>query len=191
MEKKLFSKIAQAFGWLALTGVIASVGFLSDNPEVMVPTYALLFILAVGGILFYLTKNKRHSYEDIQTPAYVAPLSGAILLLVSFVFPAFSLASFRPGVFGTGMIVLFTFLLLGLGILGVWMFNVLGLKNKLFSIIGFLVILLMAVLPALASAPIDSTYGTLGVIYFTFGVQVMIVWSGFTLLYRYFKPQED
>ena len=190
MEKKLFSKIAQAFGWLALTGVIASVGFLSDNPGVMVPTYALVFILAVGGILFYLTKSKRHSYEDMQTPAYVAPLSGAILLLVSFVFPAFSLASFRPGVFGTGMIVLFTFLLLGLGFLGVWMFNVLGLKNKLYSIIGFLVIILMAIIPALAASPIDSTYGTLGVIYFTFGVQVMIVWSGFSLLYRYFKPEE-
>ena len=47
MEKDILSKIAQAFGWLALTAVVASVGFLSDdNAALMVPLFALLLTSA-------------------------------------------------------------------------------------------------------------------------------------------------
>ena len=73
MNKDLLMKVAQAFGWLMLTAVIASVGFLSDNPGVMVPAFALFFMAAVGGMYFYLTKKKRNTYVICDDPRYIHP----------------------------------------------------------------------------------------------------------------------
>jgi len=187
--KKILSMIARALGWIAMLAVIASVGFAAENPKVMVPTYALLFIAAVGGMLFYLSKNKRQSYEAMKTPAYIAPLSGAVLLVLGVIFPVFSITSFRPGIFGTGAILMFTFLLFGLGYLGVWLINCLGIKNKTFSMIGFVVLVIMALIPAISVSQIDPSFGTIGVIYFTLAVTAVIEWFGFELVYKKFKPE--
>ena len=188
--KKTLSIIAQALGWIALLAVVMSIGFAAENPKVMIPTYGLLFMVAVGGMLFYLSRHRRHSYDAMKTPAYVAPLCGAILLILGVIFPVFSITSFRPNVIGTGTILAFTLTLFGLGYLGVWLINCLGIKNKIFSVVGFVVLVTMALIPALAISRIDSSFGTLGVIYFTLAVTAVIEWFGFELVYRKFKPEQ-
>ena len=186
MNKDLLSKVAQGFGWVTLTAVIASVGFLSDNPGVMVPAFALFFIIAVGGMLFYLTKRKRHSYDSLKTPAWVPGFYCGFVSVLSLSFPFISINGFRPGLINIGILYVFTFIIMGLGFLGVWMINSLGLKNKLFSMVGFLVLVFMALIPAFALPSDMADFGTLGVFYFTLGIQAALVWSAYALINKYY-----
>jgi hypothetical protein len=175
----------QALGLLALTAVIASIGLAAENPKVMVPLYAIIFLAIIGGMLFFLSKHKRQSFESLKTPAYVPGIYCGILLVFSFTFPHISIGNFRPDFIGVGTIYLFTLLLICLGFLGVWLINTKAIKNKVFAVIGFAVLVITAAIPALAASTIDATYGTLGVIYFTFSVWAAIVWSAFTLIHKH------
>ena len=186
MNKDLLMKVAQGFGWLTLTAVIASIGFLSDNPGVMVPVYALLFIVVVGGMLYFLTKRKRHSYDSLKTPAWVPGFYCGFTAVLSLTFPYISVNGFRPGLINIGVLYVFTFLIMGLGFLGVWMINVLGLKNKLFSYIGFIILVFMAFLPAIILPSNLADFGTLGVFYFTLGIQAVLVWTTYALINKYY-----
>jgi len=179
-------KVAQAFGWLMLTAVIASVGFLSDNPGVMVPAFALFFMATVGGMYFYLTKKKRNTYESLKMPVWKKVFYCGLMAGFSLSFPYASINGFRPGLINEGALYLFTFLIMGLGFLGVWMINILGLKNKLFSYIGFVVLVFMAFLPAILLPSNLADFGTLGVFYFTLSIQAVLVWTAYALFHKYF-----
>jgi len=186
MNKDLLMKVAQGFGWLMLTAVIASIGFLSDNPGVMVPVYAIVFIAAVCGMLFFLMKRKRHSYDSLKTPAWVPGFYCGFTSVLSLTFPYISINGFRPGLINIGVLYLFTFLIIGLGFLGVWMINALGLKNKVFSMVGFLVLVFMALIPAIVLPSDLADFGTLGVFYFTLGIQATLVWTAYSLINKYY-----
>ena len=186
---KILSVIGKILAWVVLTLAFSAIGLGTDNPSVMVPAYAIAFVIILGAILFYVSKHKRHSFDDIKTPKIIPFIAGAILILVSLGFPAFSLAKFRPGLIPQFSVIIFTVILLGLGFIGVWLINCLSMKNKLFSIIGYLILVLAAAFPALAIAAMDTSYGTLGVMYFTAMLEAIIIWSGFSMFYKGLKSK--
>ena len=188
---EIIRKISQAIIWIAFMALFASIGFASEIPGLMVPLLALVFIAIVGGILLNLSRNKRHSYDKLSNTIYLHLVGGAVLLIFSLVFPLLSFSNILPnGLIPNGMTFVFTIVLSLLGFLGVYLINVVGNNKRLFAILGFLLIVVVASIPALIIAPIDSSFGTLGGIYFTMLIQAILVWSGFFMFSKKFRAAE-
>jgi len=191
--KTILSIVSKTISWILFIGVFASIGFATENPSLMVPAYGVAIIVILGTIVFFLNKKKRQLSETSTKISTFIPMIGGILLLVlSFIFPAKVLSGFLNHFnITSGTIILFTFLLLGIGFLGVWMINVLSLKNKLLAWLGYFLIILAAAIPALVVSPYDSASGTLGVLYFVVIVEAILFWAGFTMFFRTIKKQDD
>ena len=184
--KNIISIVGSVLGWTAIVCVFACVGFFTDNPGVMVPLYGVIMILVLGLFWFLVSKQKNKSQEQIKTSPYIPAVICGVLSVFTFIFPHMAISFFRPGEFSAFPIYLTTIFIVAVGIGGVWLINMMGVKNKLFAILGFLVLIILAFIPALLVAPIDSSYGTLGVIYFTMAIEAIIAWSAVTYAIKHY-----
>ena len=184
--KNIFSIVGSVLGWIAIVGVFACVGLFTDNPGLMVPLYGVLTILVLVIFVLIARRQKSKAYDELKTPAWVPGLYCGLLSVFSITFPHLSISFLRPSEFNSFSIYFVTILTIAVGFGGVWMINVMALKNKIFAVVGFLVLILLSLVPALLVAPIDPSYGTLGVIYFTMTFEAVIVWNAITLWNKHF-----
>ena len=184
--KNIVSIVGSVLGWTAMVCVFACIGFFTDNPGFMVPLYGVIMILVLGLFWFLVSRQKNKSYDQLKTSPNIPAFICGILSVFTFIFPHLAISFFRPGEFSSFPIYLVTIFSVAIGFGGVYAINVLGAKNKLFAIIGFLVLVLLSFLPALLVAPIDSSYGTLGVIYFTMAIEAIIAWTAVTYVLKHY-----
>ena len=188
--KLILSITGKTIALIALTIAFSCIGIGSDQPEVMMPICGAMFLIIVAAMFFYQSLNKRRSFTQVKTPTFVPITAGALLMIFAICFPAISFANFRPNLadtIGTAVMLPFTLMLLALGMAGVYAINILGKKNIIPQILGYIVIIITLAIPALVIAPIDASFGTLGVIYFTTMIEVIIAWAGFHLIYSNIK----
>jgi len=184
--KNILSMLGQLVAWSILVVAVACLGLATDNPELMVPLYGGGFVVVLAVLLFFLSRKKRNTFEDLEVPKYVPILGGVILTLAAIFFPAFSIFTFRGEIASFTFLLSLTFLLLGLGFIGVCLINTLGLKKIIFKILGLLILVFTATIPAWLIAPIDSSMGTLGVMYFTTFIMAVLAWFAFSVLHSVF-----
>ena len=182
--KLTFSTIGQVLAWIIFIGAFSCIGLATESPKVMVPLYGIGIILILGIILLTLMRKKRQSFEDVKTSKYVPMISGIMLLILSLFFPTITITGFLHNLVGKGVIFLFTILMMGLGMGSVWLINVLSQKIKIMTLVGYLLLIFVAALPAISIASVDASSGTLGVLYFITMLTALAVWAGFTLLYK-------
>lgn len=180
--KKILSIIAKSLAWIALIMSFAALGFSTDNPGLMVPVYAGIFIVILGFILFRVSKHKRHSFDDIKTPVAVKYVLMPVLVIASLILPAFFIMRYRPGLLTFTPIFIFTLIMLALGIFGVWLINCYSKNNKMFAYVGYVVLVITSAIPAFAIAGLDSSYGMLGLLYYVTIIEAIVAWSGFSML---------
>ena len=184
--KNIMSFVGSILGWTAIVCVFACIGFFTDSPGLMVPLYGIFMILLLSLFWFLVSRQKSKSYDQIKTSPHVPAFVSGFMGGISFFFPYLAMSFFRPGVFSAFPIYLITVLLIIIGFGGVWLINVLGTKNKLFVALGFLLLIILSLMPALLVAPKDSSYGTLGVVYFIMAMEAVIVWTAISYIIKNF-----
>jgi len=165
--------------WGMMTVVFACIGFFTENPAVMVPLYGVIFLCFIGIVFYSVSRKRVKTLEDKETHQYVFIGIAVVGLLLSILSPAFLLSIFRPDLFNNGTVIAFTIVLLVLGFIGVYLINVLGLKNFIFSIAGFVLLIVTSLLPAIMVTGIDPSFGTMGVLYFVTLLDAVIAWETF------------
>jgi len=196
----IFGLIKTVLVWAILTFLFACIGFFTDNPAVMVPLYGVLFLIALGIMYFFVSRKKVKTLEDRETPTYVFIIVGVIGLLLSLLAPAFLMNVFRPDLFGYGIIIGFTILLLVLGFVSVYIINVLAnkflqLPKKQNAVLagaaclggGYLLLMLTSLLPAIAISGVDASFGTIGLVYFITLLDAVIAWETVEVVKRVLK----
>jgi len=83
---------------------------------------------------------------------------------------------------GTLKIIVFTIFMLALGFASVYLINVLSLKNLIFTMAGFVLLVVTLLLPAIMVTGIDPSFGTMGVIYFITLVDAVFAWETFEMV---------
>jgi len=178
----IFGLIKNIIIWGLLTFVFACIGFFTETPAIMVPLYGVVFLLALGIMYFFVSQKKVKTLDEKETPRYVFIIITAIGFLLSLLAPTYLLSVFRPSLFNSFAVIGFTVLLLVLGFVGVYLINVMGLKGRLFAIIGFIVLIITSFIPAFTVSSIDPSFGTLGVIYFVTLLDAVFAWETFELV---------
>ena len=189
----LLSMIGKIIAWVLFIAAFAAIGLATDNPAVMIPVYGIGIIIVLGAILLVLKSKKKHSGETTKTPVVLNWIEGIFLLLFTFIVPAY-VTGFGALYFlniAIGITILFTILMIGLGSLGVYLINVLSQKIKIMSLLGYLIIIFLVALPALAITPIDASSSTLGVLYFVVMVLALSTWGCYSKLSKAIKGTDD
>jgi len=175
----VFGLIKNILVWGLLTVVFACIGFFTENPGLMVPVYGAIFLCFITTMYILISRKRVKTLEDKETHPIVFIIFGVIGLLLSLLSPAFLMSVFRPGLFTAGIVIAFTVVLLVLGFLGVYLINVLGIRNRIFAIVGFVVLIFTSLMPAFAVTGIDPSFGTMGVVYFVILLDAVFAWETF------------
>ncbi|MCL1827447.1 MAG: hypothetical protein FWG20_05330 [Candidatus Cloacimonetes bacterium] len=184
--KEIIMKIGKAIIWVAFFVAFASLGFMSDMPGLMVPMFGLVFLLSVGGIVYYLSRNKRHSYEKMEKSKHLNLIGGGALLVAAMIFPIITFGNIGALTFSGITIFSFTLILALLGFASIYLINVFGNKSFSYTILGFILLIASISVPALLVAKTDSSFSTIGVLYFTMLIDAVLLWAGVSMSHKYF-----
>ena len=185
--KEILNKILKVFGWLVLLFAFASLGFATDNPGLMVPVYFIFFLLVFASVFIYNMKRQRKKEEAGIThvkPAIIDKIFGIILVLAAIFTPSFILQ--RIGFTFTIhlVLVLLTLVLIAASIFAVTLIN----KKKFpHNLIGYIILIVICSVPALAMMQHDRSYYAMGTAYYTAIIVALFAWFGVTTLIKAFK----
>ncbi len=184
MKQQLMT-VVNVIGWIILLFCFASIGFSSSNPKIMIPAYLTFFVLVFGGVLLYVKKHQRRREVNPETKHMINIILGTALLVVSLYVPVRMFNTLFPGLlnFGYGAItVIVSAVLVALGILGVRLINNSRGASFIMGLLGYVVLIVLAVVPAAVIMQFDTSYSSLGVAYYTALVLAILSWWGISLI---------
>ena len=171
-------KIAAIIGWIVLLAAFASLGFATDNKAVGVPLYALFFIVVFGGVFMY---TKKHQKRQEANPEFLSKMYKIIgILIFALLTPSMVLKSAQFLFFVYIIITLINGILIALGTLAVTIIN--GSDSKRF--LGYIILIVISVIPAVAIMQYDSSYSALGTAYYAALISAVFAWWGFSLFQK-------
>ncbi|MFO7895912.1 MAG: hypothetical protein R6U84_03165 [Candidatus Cloacimonadales bacterium] len=177
-------KIVKIIGWMILLATFTSLGFATDNPQAGLIGYFIFFSLVFGGTWLYIKKSNRKNEINPKITKALHKVLGTILLLVSVVAPVILFQKFVDPNLSTAVyavIVVITIVLIALGALAVSIINN-SLGKKLFvTLLGYLFLILLAVVPALGMSQYSNSYANLGIAYWSAIVSATLAWWGVSL----------
>ena len=173
-------KVVSIIGWIVLLAAFSSLGFGTDNPSVGVPSYAIFFLIIFGGVFLYNKKHQKRQEISSNVSAKLYQILGIILLIIAVLSPAFILKSANFLFFIYVIITLITGILIALGALSISIIN----SSKSIKLLGYLMLVAISVVPALAIMQHDSSYNALGTAYYAAIVVAVFSWWGFSLFSR-------
>lgn len=169
--KKVFRIIKEVIMWLAILFAFTAIGFSSETPKQTALIWAIIAIVIFGcGFLF--AKYSKRKEETTKTHLIIKKIVGIVLLVFGLVLPALILTNFPLGI--RALIVVFAIVLIALGIIAVRLIN----KGSYFTLIGYLLLVILAFLPALAMSKYDMSYDALGTTYYITIALACFAWSG-------------
>ncbi len=173
--------IGQIAAWLGLWAVFSSVGFATDNPQLMVPAYAIFFLLVFGLVLIYVKSHKQVMVASSKSAVMIKKASGIILLLISFYMPTWFVkgAHFTSGIYI--LITALTIVAVAISVGAVILINKNRGKNIALEIVGYLILVLISTLPAIAMIQYDNSYSALGTAYYAALAVAIFSWWGISL----------
>lgn len=182
--KEILNTVVKIIGWLILLSAFASIGFATDNPQVMVPVYFLIFLVIFGLVLLYNVKRQKRTEVNPVIRDTFNKILGLILVLASILVPYF----FFRGVGFSGavyfILILLTAVLIGVAIIAIRLINREGFT---FNLIGYLLLLLLCSVPALVMMQHDRSYHALGLAYYAALAISVLAWAGINTLGKYVK----
>jgi len=173
--------IGQIAGWLGLWAVFSSVGFATDNPQLMVPAYAIFFLLVFGLVLIYVKSHKQVLVTDSKSAVMIKKISGVFLVGLSFYMPTWFVkgAHFTSGIYI--LITALTIVAVAISVGAIMLINKNRQKNIALEIVGYLILVLVSTLPAIAMVQYDNSYSALGTAYYAALAVAIFSWWGISL----------
>jgi hypothetical protein len=177
-------KIVKIIGWIILLLVFSSVGFAADNPKIGFLGYFIFFSLVFGGTFVYIKSHHRKNEANPKIINLIHKVLGIIITILSVISPAMFFSKFVNPNLGTGVyaiIVVITIVLIALGALAIMIINN-SLGKKLFvTILGYLFIIVLSIVPALGMSQYSTSYANLGIAYWSAIVAASLAWWGVSL----------
>ncbi|MCB5230344.1 MAG: hypothetical protein WCX83_04960 [Candidatus Cloacimonas sp.] len=177
--------VVKIITWVLIIGAFASLGFGTDNPKLMVPLYALFFIVVFGLVLFYSMKQqKTKKVVDKKHSSLLMGILGIVLVTLGVITPyvVFRGVGFSVGIYF--MISFVTILLLGVSIFAISLINKHTFVN---SLLGYILLILVSATPAFIMSQHDKTYHALGLAYYTALSITIFFWFGVSLIGSNFR----
>jgi hypothetical protein len=182
--KDILRTAVKVLGWLVLLAAFAALGFITDNPSLMVPLYFLFFLTVFALVFLYnLKKSKRRKTNPTQSIVMKKAL-GILLVVLALLTPYYIFRQVGFTFSIHAMIMVITLIAIILTIIAV----VLIKKAKLIEkILGYVLLLFVCSIPALLMIQYDQSYNALGTAYYSALIIAILSWWGIDL---YLKARE-
>lgn len=184
--KKVLNTVVNVIGWLILLLVFSSIGFATEKPGLAIPLYALFFILVFAGVYFFVSKQ-RHSQENVSSSHLIFnKILGVIALIAALMMPYFIFEKINLPASTVTMLILGVAVMIVIGFFSIRLIN--SAKDKLLpKIIGYLVLILLASVPAITAINFflqyfNRPYDALGTSYWCIISVALLSWWGFALI---------
>jgi len=173
--KKIIRIIKEIIMWILIVGAFAAIGFTTDTPATSSLIWAAIAVL-IFGVGFLVAKHAKRSTGTTKTKIIVNKIIGVILLVFGLILPALILAQFPPSI--RALLVLFAAVLVAIGALAVNLIK----KGKALTLLGYLILIVISFLPALAMSTYDMTYNALGTSYYLTIALACFAWAGLSMI---------
>ncbi|HNX38401.1 MAG TPA: hypothetical protein PL124_04640 [Candidatus Cloacimonadota bacterium] len=177
-------------GALVLFVIIASMlGLITKNPMMMIG-YGVFFILVTIGVLLMIRNRQRHfEFTNRSNRTLMLVLAG-LMGLLALVLPLIlaktsSIISLPEGAGNTGYVAVagLNILFLALNLGGLFLINFKG-DSLVMRIVGFLCILIAAIIPGAVVSGYDRTSVGIGSVYYIALIVLVLAYNSFNLLYK-------
>lgn len=182
-----FFKIRQIVAWVVFVVVLSLMGMITGNP-LMTLAYAGFFVLMSAVVLFMLRKRQRHFEVAHKDNSLVRKILAGILGLAGIITPLlvakYSSVISLPETMSEATMVL---LMLGLGILfgvliGLTLFFINREKGSVgTTILGFIIFLIMAIIPGLLMSRVDISPMAIGSVYYVVMAELVLIYNSIVL----------
>jgi len=178
--------ILKIISWILVIGAFASLGFLTDNPTIMVPAYMVFFFIVFGATALYVLKHQKRKEPNEKFKILLRKIIGVLLSVIAVVTPAYILkgADFPDTVYI--LLSLATLILIGLCGFAINFINK-SKKNIFLGILGYFILIAVAFIPGMAMQKYDPSYSALGTAYYAAVLVSISSWWGISL---FFKTEE-
>ncbi len=177
--KKVLRIALNVFGWLVLLAAFSSLGFMTDNPRLMIPLYFIFFLVLFGLVLLYNMRKQRTSTINPEYVKIAKKVLGVILLLVGLLTPYFF---FRGIGFTAGIFIILTIIVAVLIALSIFAIRLINRHHFLYNLVGYLILIVVCSMPAIIMMQHDRSYHALGLAYYAALVICVLAWWGFSSL---------
>ncbi len=184
--------------------VMVCLVLVTDNPKSMFALYFFFFLIVFGGIYASLVMKHKRGNEESNIKVWIFRAIGAVSTFAAIYMPAYTLqkvhfsdklAEISGG--ALTVVTLLTAVVVAIGAAAVVMINLskgirhqLGGKentepktpNKALGYVGYLILIVISCLPAIAIKPYDATSNTLGTVYFVAVAIAILSWLGLSLI---------
>ncbi len=184
--------------------VMVCLVLVTDNPKSMFGLYFIFFLIVFGGIFASLIMKHKRGNEDSSIRVWLIRAIGAVALFAAVYMPAYTLqkvnfseklAEISGG--ALTVVTLLTAIVVAIGAVAVVMINLSkGIRhqlggeensepktpNKALGYVGYLILIVISCLPAIAIKPYDATSNTLGTVYFVAVTIAILSWLGISLI---------
>lgn len=175
--KKILSIIKEILMWVVIIFAFSALGLGSDNPTRSALIWAIvgIIVFAVG---FVIAKNTHRHTGTTKAQVIIKKIFGIILVLFGCILPnlILSKANFSFGI--QALIFIFALVLVAIGILAVFLIK----KGSFSSVLGYILLVIGALLPALAMASYDTSYNALGTVYYLLIALALFSWLGISMI---------
>jgi FlaA1/EpsC-like NDP-sugar epimerase len=180
--KKVFRIIKDVLMWVVIIGAFSALGFGSDNPLRAALFWAGLAVL-IFAIGFVIAKHAKRRTVSTQREIIFRKVFGVILVVFACILPNLVLGGAGFPFWIYLLIFVFAAALIALGSLAVTFINkhLQGKKNMWSSVLGYLILVIGALLPGLIMSTYDSSYGTLATVYYLLVALAIFSWIGISM----------
>jgi len=177
--RKVISIIKEAIMWIAILCAFAAIGFASDDPY-RTSIIWIIVAIVIFGVGFFIKKHSKR--RTVTTKGYLITkkIIGALLVLIGCLLPVQVFGNFGFPFVTLLVIFIFAAILVAIGGFAILVINKYG---GLFSVLGYLLLLIAAFLPALAMSGYDLSYGALSTVYYLVLLLAIFSWVGLSMVF--------
>jgi len=184
--KKILNTAVNVIGWLALLFALSSIGFATSNPAQGVPLYIIFFLIVFAGVYFYVSKHKHVQGVAGSKNTLFPRILGGVVLIIAILMPWFVFGKINLSSSSYIIITALTVVMIFLTFLAVRMINK-GKKIIILRLLGYLIIIVIAAIPALAAINyflqyFNRPYDALGTAYWCTVAIAVLAWWGFSFI---------
>ncbi|MEA2103393.1 MAG: hypothetical protein U9P79_01955 [Candidatus Cloacimonadota bacterium] len=174
--KSILKIIKEVIMWLVILSAFAAIGLSTQTPVKSSIIWVLIgIVIFVGG--FLLAKYGKRQKGTTHTHLIFKKIIGALLTIFGLILPILILSTFPTST--KLLIVAFDVVLVAFGILAVKLIN----KSISTAILGYILLFILAFLPALAMSTYDMSYNALGTTYYLTIALACFSWFGISMIY--------
>ena len=177
--RKVISIIKEAIMWIAILCAFGAIGFANDDPY-RTSIIWIIIAIVIFGVGFFIKKHSKR--RTVTTKAYLIAkkIIGALLVLIGCLLPAQVFSNFGFPFITLLIIFVFAAILVAIGAFAVLIINKYG---GFFSVLGYLLLLIAASLPAIAMSSYDLSYGALSTVYYLVLLLAIFSWVGLSMVF--------